>query len=64
MLGSSPVFGIRGLLGAVWAFSPGFSMALELRPMIPLNFRSTNATDGFAVLFLLSSFSLSFEFKL
>lgn len=64
VLGSSPMFGIRGLLGAVWAFSPGFSMALELRPMIPLNFSSSNATDGLVVVLLLSSFSLGFEFKL
>lgn len=63
-LGSSTVFGIRGLLGGVWAFSPGFLVALEVRPGIPLNFRPGNDTDGLVYLFWLVSVSLGFEFKL
>jgi hypothetical protein len=61
--GNNRLVGIRGLLGAVFAFSPNFSLALEFRPTIPLNIGS-GPGDGFVFLFFLVSVSIGFEFRL
>jgi hypothetical protein len=61
--GNNRLVGIRGLLGAVFAFTPNFSLALELRPAIPLNLVS-GTNDGLIFLFLLASVSIGFEFRL
>jgi hypothetical protein len=61
--GNNRLVGIRGLLGAVFAFSPNFSLALEFRPTFPLNL-SSGTGHGFIFFFLLASVSIGFEFKL